>query len=151
MTEVPHGLRHENGTTIAAQETDSIAHVRKLARMVTRAADAHMRAHGITAAQYELLRVLLHATHDVTAIMIVRELAIEKSTLSRNIKRLIAAEFITMDPPKGRHGKILRATEKARQCMPHAAQAYRNAERDIATWLPRDVVMRIRSITNITS
>ena len=48
----------------------------------------------------------------ITAVEIGYTLDIEKSTLSRNLKRLIALGLIEMDPPAGRRGRGLHLTPK---------------------------------------
>ncbi|MFX8747429.1 MarR family transcriptional regulator, partial [Acinetobacter baumannii] len=72
--------------------------VRQLSRIVTRVYDDALRPLGITASQFTLLTQL--AQQDgITAVEIGHTLDIEKSTLSRNLKRLLALGHITMDPP----------------------------------------------------
>lgn len=106
-----------------------------------------MRQHGITTAQFELLRAIISATGSVKAVRIGQMLEIEKSTLSRNLQRLMTAGFVTMEPPAGRRGRGLHATEKALHLMPAAAAAYAEAEREIATWLPAETVAHIKDVT----
>ncbi|HSR82155.1 MAG TPA: MarR family transcriptional regulator, partial [Hyphomicrobiaceae bacterium] len=63
--------------------------VRQLSRIVTRVYDDALRPLGITASQFTLLTQL--AQQDgITAVEIGHSLDIEKSTLSRNLKRLLA-------------------------------------------------------------
>src|SRR5262245_10516032 len=63
--------------------------VRQLSRIVTRVYDDALRPMGITASQFTLLTQL--AQQDgITAVEIGHALDIEKSTLSRNLKRLLA-------------------------------------------------------------
>ena len=85
--------------------------VRQLSRIITRVYDDAMRPLGITASQFTLLTQL--AQQDgITAVEIGHALDIEKSTLSRNLKRLLALGHITMDPPAGRRGRGLHLTPK---------------------------------------
>jgi DNA-binding MarR family transcriptional regulator len=80
--------------------------VRQLSRIVTRVYDDALRPLGITASQFTLLTQL--AQQDgITAVEIGHTLDIEKSTLSRNLKRLLALGHLTMDPPAGRRGRGL--------------------------------------------
>jgi DNA-binding MarR family transcriptional regulator len=73
--------------------------------------DDAMRPLGITASQFTLLSQL--AQQDgTTAVEIGFTLDIEKSTLSRNLKRLIDLGLILMDPPAGRRGRGLHLTPK---------------------------------------
>ena len=77
--------------------------VRQLSRIVTRVYDDALRSHKITASQFTLLTQLAQ-TDGITAAEIGIDLDIEKSTLSRNLKRLLSLGHITMDPPAGRRG-----------------------------------------------
>ena len=62
--------------------------VRQLSRIITRVYDDALRPLGITASQFTLLTQL--AQQDgITAVEIGHSLDIEKSTLSRNLKRLL--------------------------------------------------------------
>ena len=95
------------------------AGVRQLSRIVTRVYDDAMRPLGITASQYTLLAQL--ASRDgITAVEIGYDLDIEKSTLSRNLKRLLALGHIVMDPPAGRRGRGLHLTPKGQAVLKEA-------------------------------
>ena len=98
--------------------------MRQLSRIVTRVYDDAMRPLGITASQYTLLAQLA-ARDAITAVEIGHELDIEKSTLSRNLKRLLALGHINMDPPAGRRGRGLHLTPKGQAdpqgCFPDLA------------------------------
>ena len=82
-----------------------------------------MRPLGITASQFTLLTQL--AQQDgITAVEIGHTLDIEKSTLSRNLKRLLKDGHITMDPPaapdaQGRAGDPAGLSGVARRSDPH--------------------------------
>ena len=85
--------------------------IRQLSRIITRVYDDALRPLGITASQFTLLTQL--AQQDgITAVEIGHALDIEKSTLSRNLKRLLQDGFLTMDPPAGRRGRGLHLTPK---------------------------------------
>ncbi len=102
--------------------------VRQLSRIVTRVYDDAMRPLGITASQYTLLAQL--ASRDgITAVEIGHDLDIEKSTLSRNLKRLMALEHILMDPPAGRRGRGLHLTLKGREILKKAFPIWQDAQR----------------------
>jgi DNA-binding MarR family transcriptional regulator len=101
--------------------------VRQLSRIITRLYDDAMRPHGITASQFTLLTQL--ASRDgITAVEIGHSLDIEKSTLSRNLKRLLALGMIIMDPPAGRRGRGLHLTEKGREVIKTAYPVWREAQ-----------------------
>ncbi|MFV0369761.1 MAG: MarR family winged helix-turn-helix transcriptional regulator, partial [Hyphomicrobiaceae bacterium] len=102
--------------------------VRQLSRIVTRVYDDAMRPLGITASQYTLLAQLA-ARDGITAVEIGHELDIEKSTLSRNLKRLLALGHLTMDPPAGRRGRGLHLTPKGRTILKEAYPIWQDAQR----------------------
>jgi DNA-binding MarR family transcriptional regulator len=101
--------------------------VRQLSRIITRLYDDAMRPLGITASQYTLLAQL--ASRDgITAVEIGHELDIEKSTLSRNLKRLLALGMIIMDPPAGRRGRGLHLTPKGQSVLKEAYPVWQAAQ-----------------------
>ena len=116
---------------VSIAETTSAAclatRVRQLSRIITRLYDDAMRPLGITASQYTLLAQL--ASRDgITAVEIGHELDIEKSTLSRNLKRLLALGLIIMDPPAGRRGRGLHLTSKGQAVLQDAYPVWQAAQ-----------------------
>lgn len=112
----------------ASTAADCLAtRVRQLSRIVTRVYDDAMRPLGITASQYTLLAQL--ASRDgITAVEIGGDLDIEKSTLSRNLKRLLALGHIVMDPPAGRRGRGLHLTPKGQAVLKDAYPIWQAAQ-----------------------
>ena len=102
--------------------------VRQLSRIVTRVYDDAMRPHGITGSQFTLLTQL--ASRDgITAVEIGQDLDIEKSTLSRNLKRLLALGHIVMDPPAGRRGRGLHLTPRGQAVIRDAFPVWQAAQK----------------------
>ncbi len=102
--------------------------VRQLSRIITRVYDDAMRPLGITASQYTLLAQLA-ARDSITAVEIGHDLDIEKSTLSRNLKRLLALGHINMDPPAGRRGRGLHLTAKGQTVLKEAFPIWQDAQK----------------------
>ena len=101
--------------------------VRQLSRIVTRVYDDALRPLGITGSQYTLLAQL--ASRDgITAVEIGGDLDIEKSTLSRNLKRLLALGHLVMDPPAGRRGRGLHLTPKGQAVLKEAYPIWQTAQ-----------------------
>src|ERR671923_2995186 len=101
--------------------------VRQLSRIVTRVYDDALRPLGITESQFTFLTQL--AQQDgITAVEIGFTLDIEKSTLSRNLKRLLALGLIIMDPPAGRRGRGLHLTPKGQVVIKEAYPVWQNAQ-----------------------
>jgi DNA-binding MarR family transcriptional regulator len=112
----------------ATSETCLATRVRQLSRIITRVYDDALRPLGITASQYTLLAQLA-ARDGITAVEIGHELDIEKSTLSRNLKRLLALGHIIMDPPAGRRGRGLHLTPKGQAVLKDAYPIWQDAQK----------------------
>jgi DNA-binding MarR family transcriptional regulator len=111
----------------ATSSTCISTRIRQLSRIITRIYDDAMRPLGITASQFTLLTQL--AQQDgITAVEIGHTLDIEKSTLSRNLKRLLALGLITMDPPAGRRGRGLHLTPKGEVVIQQGYPVWREAQ-----------------------
>ncbi|MFV0298166.1 MAG: MarR family winged helix-turn-helix transcriptional regulator [Hyphomicrobiaceae bacterium] len=115
---------------MATATTDSCiaTRVRQLSRIVTRVYDDALRPHKITASQFTLLMQLAQ-TDGITAAEIGMQLDIEKSTLSRNLKRLLALGHIDMDPPAGRRGRGLHLTPRGQTVIREAYPLWQEAQR----------------------
>jgi DNA-binding MarR family transcriptional regulator len=128
MTEPPVVI--STGIAEIAHNTSTLClatRVRQLSRIVTRVYDDAMRPHKITASQFTLLTQL--AQQDgITAVEIGFTLDIEKSTLSRNLKRLLALGMIIMDPPAGRRGRGLHLTPKGQAVLRDAYPVWQDAQ-----------------------
>ena len=128
------GLAHTADTLSAAEiaETSSSCCValraRRMSRIITRIYDDALRRLGLTASQFTLLTAV--AQQDgVTAAEIGFDLDIEKSTLSRNLKRLLALGHIIMDPPAGRRGRGLHLTARGKAVIREAYPVWQAAQR----------------------
>lgn len=119
--------------------------VRQLSRIITRVYDDAMRSLGITASQYTLLAQL--ASRDgITAVEIGQELDIEKSTLSRNLKRLLALELITMDPPAGRRGRGLHLTARGTAMLIDAYPIWQSAQKAAVAAMGHDCSVKLDNL-----
>jgi DNA-binding MarR family transcriptional regulator len=112
----------------ATSETCLATRVRQLSRIVTRVYDDALRPLGITGSQYTLLAQLA-ARDAITAVEIGHDLDIEKSTLSRNLKRLLSLGHIAMDPPAGRRGRGLHLTPKGQAVLKEAFPIWQDAQK----------------------
>lgn len=128
MTQHPEGALIDLGRIAETTATSCIAtRVRQLSRIITRVYDDAMRPLGITASQFTLLTQLA-ARDGITAVEIGTDLDIEKSTLSRNLKRMLALGLIVMDPPAGRRGRGLHLTPKGATSIKDAYPVWLSAQ-----------------------
>lgn len=130
------GLAHTADTLSAAEiaETSSSCCValraRRMSRIITRIYDDALRRLGLTASQFTLLTAV--AQQDgVTAAEIGFDLDIEKSTLSRNLKRLVSLKLINMDPPAGRRGRGLHLTPAGEDAIRQAFPIWRETQQRV--------------------
>lgn len=138
MTQPPETTSADLADIAATTTSACLAtRVRQLSRIVTRVYDDAMRPLGITASQFTLLNQL--AQQDgITAVEIGFTLDIEKSTLSRNLKRLLALGMIIMDPPAGRRGRGLHLTPKGQAVLKDAYPVWVEAQRRATTVMGPD-------------
>lgn len=107
---------------------------RRMSRIITRVYDDAMRPLGLTASQFTLLTAV--AQQDgVTAAEIGMDLDIEKSTLSRNLKRLVSLRLILMDPPAGRRGRGLHLTPAGEAAIKSAFPVWKNTQARVTSIL----------------
>lgn len=90
--------------------------VRRLGRVVSRIYDAALAEHGINIAQLNLLAAIAVSGRarpsDLT-----RLLDVEKSTLSRNLKRMEGLGWVNSDPTLPRRGRSLKLTPAGSQML----------------------------------
>ena len=115
--------------------------VRHVSRIVSKIYDDAFRSLGITSAQFTLMNQI--AVDDgISAYEIGERLAIEKSTISRNLRRLIILGFVSADPPPQRRGRRLHVTERGTTVLTHA----------YAKWIIANTkVIRVIGEKNVTS
>lgn len=89
--------------------------VRILNRLVSGIYDGKLRAHGIRSSQVNIL-VVIATQGPLGASEICRRLCLEKSTLSRDLERLVAHQWVTIAPAAGRV-RPLQITDAGRQVI----------------------------------
>jgi DNA-binding MarR family transcriptional regulator len=102
--------------------------VRQLNRRITRLYDAALRPHGITTAQLNVL-VALALMGEARAVDVAATLALEKSTLSRNLTRMIERGWISATPDARGAGQQLRILAAGRDIVERAMPAWQAAQR----------------------
>ena len=111
--------------------------VRRLSRVVTRLFDAAVRPHGLTPSQLTLL-VVLEQRGPSAPSAVARTLDLEKSTLSRNLRRAIGAGWVRERP----HGalKRLELTAAGREMLGKAYRSWRRAQTRASNFLGTKLV-----------
>ena len=113
----------------ATMRKDCVAmRVRQLNRRITRLYDAALRPYDVTTAQLNVL-VALALAGEARATDIAAALAIEKSTLSRNLARMIERGWVSAGEG-GRGGQLLRLLAPGRAIVQRAMPAWQCAQRE---------------------
>lgn len=114
----------QKAATLASREC--VAHrCRQLGREVTRLYDEALRENDLTVAQFSLLGAIA-LLEPIQAVELGRTLGIEKSTLSRNLKRLKQAGWAARLEKGGKTGLVL--TGAGQQVFLNAFPAWQNAQ-----------------------
>ena len=141
-------VQTEIGLIADATRTACLAtRVRQLSRIITRVYDDAMRPLGITASQFTLLTQLANQD-SITAVEIGFTLDIEKSTLSRNLKRLLSLGLLVMDPPAGRRGRGLHLTPKGQEVIKLAYPVWQEAQRKASAVMGSDSRTTLDALLN---
>jgi DNA-binding MarR family transcriptional regulator len=116
--------------------------VRRLGRVVTRIYDAALAPHGVTIAQYNLLAAI-GAIEAPSRTRLGRALDVEKSTLSRDLKRMDQLGWIRSGP--GRGGAIS-ITPAGGRVLTDARPAWEGAQRAALSQLGRGAFAGLRQL-----
>ena len=105
--------------------------LRKAARSVTRRYDAALRSSGLKSTQFNLL-VALDATGATTTSALARMIAIERTTLHRNLALLAKKGWVGVEPGEDGRSRKVSITPRGRQAAFKALPAWRRMQRELA-------------------
>lgn len=114
---------------------------RRFSRLITRRYDRVLRDAGLTAAQFSLLGAVA-LKQPVPPIALARMLDLEKSTLSRNLRPLMASRLLASEGSK-EGGQLLMVTPKGRDTLRKALPAWRKAQTDVVSLIGEDIVAKL--------
>lgn len=117
---------------------------RFLDRMVTRIYDEAMRPHGLRSTQLTLLVGICQA-EPVRPGDLAHRLEMDKSTMSRNVARLVDAGWVQTTATEG-HGHTLAITEEGRALLEEIRPAWEGAQRQVRKVLGPEVVDGLRAV-----
>jgi DNA-binding MarR family transcriptional regulator len=102
-------------------------HVRRTARAVTRLFDEALQPTGLKAGQFNILAAV--AARDLTSAGEISQiLAMDRTTLSRNLKPLREAGYVTTEGGAGRRPDVLSLTPSGQVIFSKAAALWRQAQ-----------------------
>jgi DNA-binding MarR family transcriptional regulator len=117
-----------------AHECVSFA-LRKAARTVTRHYDAALRSAGMRSTQFNLL-VVLDTTGPITTTALAQKVAIERTTLTRNLALLARRGWVRVERERSdRRARWVSLTEHGRRAALEALPTWRGAQGAVAIML----------------
>lgn len=120
------------------------AKVRKLNRMVTTIYDNGLRELGLTANQLTILAVV-GRYGPIPAGKVATALAMEKSTISRNLERMKEKGWLSSAPePDDQRRLALKLTKTGRELVKSAEPAWGKAQQKVSQLLGEDVAAFLR-------
>jgi len=101
--------------------------VRRLGRVITRIYDAALAPHGVSAAQLNLLSAIA-ATGGARAVDLARVLEAEKSTLSRDLKRMEQIGWVRAGRAAGNAGRLVTLTPAGSRLLLEVRESWEKAQ-----------------------
>jgi DNA-binding MarR family transcriptional regulator len=120
--------------------------VRRAARVITQHYDRALRPSGLRATQFTLL-TMLALGGPLSLSRVADRLGMERTTLTRNLKLLLAAGLISVDQGDDRRVRTISITPKGRRAAVDALPHWRRAQRAVASHLTRDIFSSLAAVT----
>ena len=105
--------------------------LRKAARAVTQVYDEALKPTGLRATQLSLL-AMISGIGPITISELSKQMVMDRTTLTRNLKPLIAQNYVTMTIGEDRRQRSVELTPKGRNCLEKATTLWENIQRDIS-------------------
>jgi DNA-binding MarR family transcriptional regulator len=109
--------------------------LRKASRSVSRFYDEELRAVGLRTTQFSLLR-LLSRIGPVRQLDMSELAALEETTLTRNLRPLTAAGWVSIQPGEDRREKLVSITAEGAKKLKESAPAWERAQSRMRSLLP---------------
>jgi len=103
--------------------------LRKLNREVSAIYDGCFRPFGLTIAQFNLL-ISIGAHGTVSPSRLTKVLSLEKSTVSRNVEKMQANQWVMSMPAEDKRQHLLALTEEGKQLVDQVTPAWRQAQKE---------------------
>ncbi len=138
-----------DNTPALAETPCTCAALRRTARRLTRAYDRALRPAGLRLTQYSVLANLARAEGEgrgLTVTDLARRLAMDRTTLTRNLRPLEAAGWLLVAPGPDRRSRAVEITEEGRRVFESAQPLWQAAERTFRQSLGREEAAELRRL-----
>ena len=119
--------------------------LRQLMRRVAQLYDAEVGKTGLRGTQYSLLSYVCKLG-PIRSVDLAREMKLDASTLSRNLKPLIAAGWLDMQPGPDARSRVIVATDAGRDKRHEAQRRWRVAQEHVNATLGTQRVLALHAL-----
>lgn len=119
--------------------------LRRLTRMVSRHYDAHVAAAGLKTTQYSLLSHVL-SLGPLRPVDLAQAMNVDASTLTRNLKPMVAAGWLTQEEGPDARSRLIAITEAGRAKRAEAQRLWRTAQTELNAMLGVERVMALHQL-----
>ena len=116
---------------VTSFENCTCFNLRKAARAVTQVYDEALKPTGLRATQLSLL-AMISGIGPITISELSKQMVMDRTTLTRNLKPLIAQNYVTMTIGEDRRQRSVELTPKGRNCLEKATTLWEIIQRDIS-------------------
>jgi DNA-binding MarR family transcriptional regulator len=121
--------------------------LRQLMRRVAQLYDAEVGKTGLRGTQYSLLSYVCQLG-PIRSVDLAREMKVDASTLSRNLKPLVAAGWLVMEPGPDARSRVIVATDAGRDKRQEAQRRWRVAQEQVNTTLGTHRVLALHALVD---
>jgi len=132
-------------TTIAKPQGCTSLRLRRLSRLVSRHYDARVSASGLRTTQYSLLSHVLHLG-PLRPVDLAQAMNIDASTLTRNLKPLVAAGWLTQGEGPDARSRLIAITDLGRAKRAEAQACWREAQLKLNDLLGVERVLALHAL-----
>jgi DNA-binding MarR family transcriptional regulator len=118
--------------------------VRKLNRMVTAIYDGALASAGLRTSQFTVL-VAVANREKVRPAELTKLLQMDESTLSRNVERMCARDWLRLERGEDRRSHLIEVTDKGQALIRKCLPAWQQAQAEVNQRLGADTVAALRS------
>ena len=125
-------LRRKPGSAVVVERPQGCTNLklRQLMRRVAQRYDAEVRQVGLKGTQYSLLSYVVKLG-PIRPVDLAARLNVEASTLSRNLKPMIAAGWLTLEAGGDARSRLVQATDAGREKRVEAQRRWRVAQEGV--------------------
>lgn len=119
--------------------------VRMLNRMITAIYDEALASVGLKTSQFNVLVAAVNREESRPA-ELAKVLAMDESTLSRNVERMCAKGWLRLEPDEDRRSHLIKATERGLALIRKSYPAWQRAQEEVSRRLGSDSVAALKSV-----